>query len=69
MIIIIFANLSIDNMRFIIFFAMSSHDNSEAKIVDYVYHIFLKLNFGMNLLRLWDDVRDVVTCMGVITQR
>ena len=38
-------------------------------MLDYVYHIFLKLNFGMHLLRLWDDVHDVVTCMEVITQR
>ena len=45
------------------------HDNTEAKMLDYVYHIFLKLNLDMNLPRLWDDVRDVVTCMGVITQR
>ena len=41
----------------------------EAKMLDYVYHIFLKLNFDMSLFRLWEVVRDVVTCMGVIKQR
>ena len=40
-----------------------SHDNTEA-----IPHIF-ELNFAMNLSRLWNDVRDVVTCMGANTQR
>ena len=29
------------------------------------YHNSLKFNFGMNPLRLWDNVRDINTCVRV----